>query len=56
MGGYQIRKFRTQPINNPSRVALIAKTFFLAETFYRYRMRILRDHGIQPAQYPGGYL
>ncbi len=33
---------------------MIAKTFFLAKTFYRYSARIFRDHGIPAAGYPGG--
>ena len=32
-------------ISSPNRIAIIPKTFFLAKTFYRYSMRIFRDHG-----------
>ena len=35
---------------------MIAKALFLAETFYRYRVRIFRDHESRPTEYPGGYL
>ena len=35
---------------------MIAKSLFLAETFYRYGVLILRDHGIRPYEYPMGYL
>jgi hypothetical protein len=34
---------------------MIAKTLFLAETFYRYGVRIFRDHESRAAEYPGGY-
>ena len=33
-------------MNNLSRTAMIAKSFVLAKTFYRYSVLILRDHGI----------
>jgi hypothetical protein len=43
-------------MHNPSRTGTIAKTLFLAETFYRYRVLIFRDHGTWPTEYPSGYL
>ena len=35
---------------------MIAKALFLAETFYRYEVRMFRDHECRLAEYPGGYL
>ena len=54
--GYQIRKFRIWRIKNLNRIAVIAKALFLAETFYRYEVRMFRDHECRLAEYPGGYL
>ena len=36
-------------------MAMIPKTLFLAEAFYRYGVRIFRDHESGLAGYPGGY-
>src|SRR5215469_5033562 len=34
---------------------MIATALFLAEIFYRYGVRIFRDHERRPSEYPGGY-
>jgi hypothetical protein len=43
-------------MNNLNRFAMIAKTLFLAATFYRYGVQFFRDHESGPAEYPGGYI
>jgi hypothetical protein len=35
---------------------MIAKTLFLAKTYYRQEMKFFRDHESQPDEYPCGYL
>jgi hypothetical protein len=41
-------------MNNLNRTAIIPKIFFLAETFYRYKVRIFRDHETLAAGYRVG--
>ncbi len=53
--GIKSRKFQDLAHDNPSSAAVIAKTFLLAETLYRYKVRILRDHGTWPVEYPVWY-
>jgi hypothetical protein len=43
-------------MNYPTGTAMIMKTFFLAESFYRYSVRSFRDHGILTDRYPNGVL
>ena len=35
---------------------MIAKSFVLANDFYRYSAKMFRDHETRPARYPLGYL